>query len=370
MTDLGRKDAAGPVQIVGRDENYMMDVELIDGKRRALTSSIVIIEQLFGRDNYADTWFYIGDQYDSSGAGAIGDTVRVFIAQGPDPSYEEIDITYTLVAEDVGDEITLADNIVKYLNANLLFRDKWKSSRVKDNSVVHIGSKLAAEFGERPNGGDFQVYSTGTTIVTSAWDKVVRQGKSTSLSRDSRDPRVGILGISGTVSVTAGAVDNIYQEDLIQVENPPNTALNIDGDPVPGNFRLDALVGYDLFIEEIRFHGVAGSIKYGQFLNINSVLDIGIEIEIKSDDGYTMFQPIQSTEDFKSRWSSLGGWDLDITVGGDHFLGTRRFDATALPVLRAADTYTTNDFLNVRVSDDIDSVGEFYCTVIGFRKEP
>jgi len=365
MTDLGRKDAASPVQIVGKDENYMMDVELIDGKRRALTSSIVIIEQLFGRDNYADTWYYIGDQYDSTGAGGVGDTVRLQIGQGPDASYEAIDLTYTLIAEDVGDELKLTENLVRFYNTDTTFRDKWKASRVKDNSVVHIGAKIVAEFGERINSGDFQVTSTGTTIVTRAWDKIERKGKSTSLTRDSRDPRVGILGISGEFILGVGDAEKTYNS------NSSNGTTGNIGDTnhiTPESFYIDADATEQIIVKELRLHGLDAGIKYGKFLGINSKLSYGLQIEVKTQNKVFSLAGLYSTDDLKSIFSSNNGWHLDIQSGGDHFLGV--YEIPTPWILEPVGTYATDDYIKITVNDNLSGVDELYMTAVGFTREP
>jgi len=364
MGDLSRNDSPMPTQVVGRDESYAMDVELIDGKHRALTSSIVIIEQLFGRDNYADTWFYIGDQYDSSGAGGIGDTVRIQIGEGPDPDYEAIDFTYTLIAADVDDEITLADNIVKALNLDLTFRDKWKATRVKDNSVVHIGAKLTAEFGERKELNDFVVTSTGTTIVTRAWDKIERRGKSTSLTKDSRDPRVGILGISGEFVLGIGDAEKTFQEDAKYL-GEGNLAENTYTGPL--DYQIDAIASEQVIIKELRLHGVAKGVKFGQFLSISDLVN-GLVVSIKTQDKTFVLPPLKTTDDLKSRFASIGGWELDIAAAGDHFLSTYQLPTPL--ILDPIGTYGIDDYVKITIQDDIDSLDSLYLTGLGFTREP
>jgi len=373
---MGAGGSTSPVVMIqDPDTGLRADVvQLGDGSQALRTSGIVQIEQLFGQDGFPDTWFALGEFGDCAGIGAEGDTIQVLIAAGCDPTeYPAVDVTYTITAGDVAavrPEIETRNNIISFLNGTPAFSAQWRANKVKDNGIIHITSKYRAEVGERLILNDFQVITTGTTWVTVAFNTIERRGKGTSLSRDPADPRVGILGISGTVSVTAGAVDNIYQEDIFEVTDPGNNNMAVDGFPTPIEFGLNALDGYDLFVEEIRFHGEVGSVKYGQFLNINQKLSNGIIVTIKSDDGTTTFQPIKATDDFKARWSSLGGFDLDVQAGGDHFLATRKFDATALPVLRATGTYIVDDYIDVSIQNDIDSIGELYCTVIGFRKEP
>jgi len=371
-TIVGNKHDAIKTTIQGEDGIYCADVTLQNGIKRLQTTGLVQIEQLFGQDDIADTWFALGTFEDCSGIGSAGDQIRIQIVAGCNATENPaVDYTYTVTASDVSadfPEISVRDNIISGLNSDSNFEKSWKADSIKDNGIVHISSLFRGEFGERSNVDDFTVTVTGTTVVTRAYDNIVRRGKATSLSRDPDDKRIGILGISGNVSVSASTVNNIFESDLYNATHGYNLAVN--GATTPAVFRLDALTGFDLFIEEIRFHGVANGIKFSQFLNLNLFLTNGIEILLQSDENLTDFRHIFITDDFKARWASVGGFQLDVQAGYDHFVSIRRFDNTALPVLRAAGTFAVDDYVQATVSDNISAIGALFCTVIGFKKEP
>ena len=371
-TIVGNRHDALNVNIQGRDGNYGADVTLQNGFYRLQTSGLVQIEELFGQDDIADTWFALGTFADCNGIDSAGDQIRIQIAAGCNATLNPaVDYTYTVTAADMSadvPELSVRDNIITGLNNDTNFEKSWDSDTVKDNGIVHISSIYRGEYGERPNPGDFSVtVITGSSVVTPAHDNVLRRGKTTSLARDPDNPRIGILGISGTVSVQASSIDNIFEQDLL---NGASNDMAINGAGTPQIFRLDALPDFDLFIEEIRFHGTGNGIKFGNFLNLNSPLSNGLDVVLRSDNTLNDFRNIFNTDDFKARWASLQGFELDVQAGRDHFVSTRVFPETALPVLRAAGTFATDDFITVTVQDNLNSVTELFCTIIGFKKEP
>lgn len=359
--------------IQGNDGNYCADVTLQNGIRRLQTTGLVQIEELFGQDNIADTWFALGTFEDCDGIDSAGDQIRIQIAAGCDAiENPAVDYTYTVTTADMSatfPEISVRDNIISGLNNDTNFKKSWDADSIKDNGIIHISSIFIGEFGERPTSGDFDVtVITGSSVVTIAYDNIIRRGKSTSLSRDPDDKRIGILGISGNVSVSATAVDNIFETDLYNATY--GNDMKVNGSVTPIIFRLDALSGFDLFVEEIRFHGTANGIKFSQFLNINTTLTNGIEVKLQSDENLTDFRHIYITDDFKARWASISGFQLDVQAGYDHFDSIRKFNSTALPVIRAAGTFAVDDYIQVTIADNISAIGSLFCTIIGFKKEP
>ena len=118
----------------------------------------------------------------------------------------------------------------------------------------------------------------------------------------------------------------------------------------------------------MRFHGLANGIKYGKFLNLNQTLSNGILVELQSDGVLSSFSLIKSTDDFKARWSSKGGWDLDVQSGNDHFLGIKDFNIAALPILKKQGTNPgPDDFIRITTQDNLNQVGELFFTAVGFK---
>lgn len=346
------------------------------GTNRLATDAVVTVVSQLGFDDIADSWFAIGDFDDSTGADAasVGDTVRVQIGVGDDATrYPAIDVTYTLVAGDLSatyPEIEIAKNIAATLNANATFRDLWIAKTVKDNGIVHVSSRLKGEMGERTNTNDFLITVTGGITVTTGFTILERRNKTTSLRRDAEDPRIGILGISGSVEVTPGALGDIFIENA---KNGGSADLLVDGSVTPVDFTIGVLPNDDVFIEEIRFYGGGNGIKFGQFLSKSgSGLANGIEVTIKSDDNTIVLPILKTTEDFKNKFSfgpaASAQFSIDIQAGADQFLAEFTFD-TPFP-LRAAGTFATDDFIQVRIQDNITSgITELEFIVKGFKKE-
>ena len=349
---------------------YGAEVILKDGRYRLVTDATVQVEQIFGRDNIADAWFAIGTFQDQSGVGGIGDTITVSIAAGDAPTlFPAYSKVFTVTAADTGatnPEDYLAERIVNELNADTSFREYWKASKVKDNSIVHISSTLIGERGQRPNSLDFQVTTTGTTVITANDDKIVTRGKPNSGARDPRDKRLVTVGISGEVTTTPGAVGDLFVEHPL---NPTyNELMNVNGSVTPVEYYVYPDAEKDIFILEMRFYGNANGIKYGQFLSINTILANGILVEIKSDDQYTALDAIKSTDDFKNHFA-IGGinWQVDFSAGPDAFLASWRLEAP-FP-LRKQGTFTADDYIKVTVRDNLSAILNLECLNYGFLRE-
>jgi len=366
------KQIMGAVRLRGGNAPfYDVDVELIGGKRKLITEATVTVEQLFGKPGFAGAWFALGTFADCAGIGSAGDTVRVQIVAGcPVANYPTVDYTYTIVAGDVAaarPEIAVRDNIVAGLNADANFKISFIAKVVKDNGIVFIESKIRGEMGDRPLVNDFLVTSTGTTVVTPSANNIMRVGTETELVRSLDDPRQGILGISGSLTITPGALSNRLEVDLL---NAANNDFTVNGSGTPVIFELLPDATYDLFITQLRLHGRSNGIKFGQFMNINSVLTNGITFDIKSGDEPVDLNPVKSTDDLKSRFASVGGFDLDVQAGGDHLLAALDFGTQTPLVLRKAGTFAVEDRLQLIVNDNLTTVTEMFATVIGFRRLP
>ncbi len=134
------------------------------------------------------------------------------------------------------------------------------------------------------------------------------------------------------------------------------------------SFFLNADPVFDLFITELRVHGIANGVKFGKFLNLNQKLSTGIVWDIHSDELDVELDPIKSTDDIKAKFASLGGWNLDVQAGGDHVLGILDFDVTPI-VIRKQGTFVSDDKIEAIVNDDLRQVSELFVTAIGFKRE-
>lgn len=360
---LDDKSNSQPIRITGSDEAHIADVQLIDGAPSLRTFGVQAIESLRGFDPIADVWFYIGTEEDSSGAGQIGDEVRIQIAATTDnpTDFPAIDETYTLVADDVGDEETLATNIASFLNATSPFSDLWRAQRVSNSGVVYITARKPGSQFERPNAGDFVVSSTGTTVVTAAFDKIIRRNKITSLARDPADPRQGILGIQGSVVQTEGDVTTRFQTVF--------NNLLVNGSVTPVNFRIEADPTEVKFITSINISGRGNGIKFGQFLSKNITLTNGIQVSFKSNDFSAVREPITTTDQFLDfHAEDPDNFALFIQSGGDKFSAVLEFGSPL--EIRPQGEFSIDDFLQISVRDDLTSgISQLRAIVNGFNRE-
>lgn len=358
-------------------ETYCAGVELVDGKNRLLTDSVVTVEEVFGKDPHATSWFYIGDAKDADGVGAAGDTVRVQIPAAVSPIgttlYPAVDVTTTVTAAMVAadnPEKELATQICLDLEADANFTlAEWDCIRIKDHSGVFIASELFNEFGERTS---WEVTATGTTTVTKAFVAFERRGLPTELARSPNDPRQGILGISGTVISTPGGVGDIILENL---KNAGSADMRVNGSGTSVAFRLECSLTKDRLIQEVRFYGGCNGMKFGQFLCNNQKLSSGIQITFVSEQNTLVLPVIQSTEDFKNKWSfgpagAGSTFRIDIQAGGDQLTASLIFSAPAI-IEKCGTNPLGNDYIQVDIQDRLDNIGlnEFEAIVRGFEEE-
>jgi hypothetical protein len=360
---------ATSAKIRGDDGQYQMDVVLKNGLKRAAVDAIVTVEEVFGHDRFADVWFYIGTASDCGGVGAAGDTVTVAIGEGCDAVlYPEVSVTTTVTAAmllEPEPEKELAHQIVADLNADADFLMWFKASVIKDTSHVHISAKIRGELGERIS---FQTSTTGTTVTTDAYDSIIMRGKGTSLARDRNDPRVGILGVSGTVSVLPQPIGKRYYEVF---QNGGSGDMRVNGSGTPLVFTIPILTDEIIFINQIRFFGGGNGIKFGQFLSKSGGdLTNGILVEIKSEDEVFQFEPILNTEDFKNLFSFplANSFSVDVQAGSDQFIAI--FNPDVPFALQPTGTYPVDDYIKITIRDNISSgLQEFRSLAEGFREE-
>lgn len=359
------------LQLQGRS-GLNVDVELESGFNRLKTDAKVTIEQVLGQDQFADTWVALGTLADCSTITA-GDTLRIQIAQGCSTEFPAVDVTSTVQAADVAadvPEIAFAERVISDLQSDSNFNDHFKASRNQSNSTIFATSRIIGEFGERPNANDFQVTTTGTLTHTLGFNNILRRSKSTSLNADPRDPRVGVLGISGTVSTIPSAVGDTYLEFAEDVGT--STDLRVNGSVTPVDFFLTADADSDTFVNTLRFAANGNGIQFGKFLTSNQNLTNGIELQVKSDDTIYTYPLFKQTDDFKHVFSDgPASWLLDIQSGADDLTSTRAF-TNPFPIRRVGAFGAGNDdYVRVRIQDRLDNIGlqSFHFLGFGFKQE-
>lgn len=348
-----------------------------DGLVALATDATVVVESTFGFDQQPDSYFQIIN------TGVAGNTWTITIAgTAADPTSPDRDVPtytkiFTVVAGEVGDEIKLRDRIIQELNADTVFKNTvfLKAQKVTDRAIVHIQSlkfSVSGDFWERPNAGDFNVAVTGSAQVVVGFDNLVSRSKPVTISRDRDSPhRLGLFGVTGSVSVTAKELSDLFVQEAMNGGSADMRVNGSIGSPV--DFIIPAASTTDIFIEDLIFDGQANGIKFGQFLAQNGPLTNGVEVTIKSDDVTTVFPIIKSTEDFKNKWASLSGtgdtFRIDVQAGRDEMLAIIFFNNPFL--LRVAGSFSTDDFIRVRIRDNLTAgVQRFNFRAKGFEKEP
>jgi hypothetical protein len=374
----GDTESVMPVKIKGRDELHTADVLLEGGIRRLATDSVVTVEEVFGQDPQGTTWGFFGNTLeDANGIGSTGNTVRVQIPAAVTPLgtiYPAVDYTYTITASDVANsnpERAVALNLCTGLNADANFQSaKWQCSVAKDFSLFHINSRLFNEFGTRSS---WTLTCSGATVCNPGYTDIKRRGKPTELSRSPNDPRQGILAIAGTVSTVPGGIGDAFYSYLKNTVGSNN--FKIDCSPyIAGtcDFKVESVSDEIIFIEYIRCFGGGSGIQFGKFLSQSGTgLTNGLVMSVKSEDEIFTFEPIKKTEDFKNIMASIPGSDfrVDIQSGSDQFIAQFR-PSVAIPLLPSG-TFTTNDYINIKVSDDLSAgLAQLQCSVFGFKREP
>jgi hypothetical protein len=364
-----------PGRVQSKITDGIREVEVVqrtDGKNALAVDSRTTIDQVFGRDPLPDSYFSILN------TGVAGNTWTLDIAAtskdptSPDrdiPAYQKI---FTVQAGEVGDEIALRNRIISELSADSTFEDTCflkAQAPVGDlRAIVHITStefSLSGEFVERPNAGDFDVNVTGSADVDIAFDNLIARGKPTSLARDPNNPhRIGILGISGSVVTTPGAVGDLIEDYLSNATYGSDMTQDGSVTPVVYQYLADVTGTYDYFIQSISVHGQDNGIKYRQFLAV-ATLSTGITTSIVSD-GQTQTRPtINDTEDLKHEWvrGLVGNYSLEFAPGTDDVVATAVFDPP-FP-LRAG----SSDKIEMTVNDNLTAVSSLDVLVNGFKKE-
>lgn len=349
-----------------------------DGLNALATDATVVVESTFGFDQNPDSFFRIIN------TGGAGTTWTIDIAgtsndpSAPDrdlPAYQKI---FTVQVSEEGDELAFRDRIIQELNADTTFRQTcgFKSQNATDRAVVHIYSEnfsASGEFYERPGAGDFNVTiggSPGDGVVVIGFDNVISRSKPVTIARDLDSPhRLGLFGITGSVQVSQKELSDLFVEEAL---NGGSNDMAVNGSGTPVDFIIPAQVEKEIFIEDLILDAQDNGIKFGQWLGQNNPLNAGVEITIKSDNIETTFPILKTTEDIKNKWAALGGdganFRIDVQAGADEVLGILRFVNPF--IIRAQNTFTTDDFIRVRIQDNLSNISRLNFRAKGFEKEP
>lgn len=377
---MSLKDRIRSMFVTDPNSGLQAEVVVAGGRARLATdSNISSVNVPLGKDPIPDTWFKILT------AGAIGDTVRVQIAATnndsttPDRDLPAVDVTYTLVAADVGNERKLAENIVNALEANANFKNALFEADVIDGdkrAVIHISCvefSMNGEFHERPLVGDFSVTTTGSTqvLVETDYQRIVSRAKEVSLGRDPRNPhRLGVQTISGTVIVRADDVSVLIEEFATTATLLKSLAVDGSSTPVVFNITANPAGGDNKVIEVLKMYGTDTNIKVGEtnFLGGNSALANGILIQIIKDNVTSQFRVLKTTNDILARMASSPEKNKIINQSGGDFIEAvfDLVDRNTQLVLKAG----TTDSIKVTVRDNLSPRNSLFFVAEGFLREP
>jgi hypothetical protein len=378
MGDLNNENLASTVKITGDDELVTAAVETIGGKPRLLTdTNVSSVTVPNGQDPIPDTYFEILT------AGAISDTIRIQIdgtsvdSTSPDSDLPAVDFTYTLVAEDVGDERKLAENFSAALNLDSNFSNAFLDARAivgDKRPIVHITCtefSLSGEFHERPSATAVTLTPSGTTDlnIDSENRKIISRPKQTSLDRDPNNPhRLGIIGISGQVRIRADKVDKLFFSDA---ENTGSNDLTINGGTTPTIFTIAAnpAGGDNIFIEQLKLFGTDTNIKVASssFLGASAISN-GIKIDIFQNGSQTTLPLIKNTMDFLARFGTTASDNKIINQSGGDFIEAV-FDLISKNVIIELKAGTA-DRIEIYIQDDLTSITDLIFSAEGFEEAP
>lgn len=374
MVDSDGNRMKTQAKILGRDGLGEVDTEFTAGKWRLATTGIVQIEQLFGQDPIPDVFITV------TAAGQAGDQITFNIngvtvdTTVPDSNIPAFNETYTLVAGDVGNERQLVENLEDWFNTHPNKPEDLEAEAItgEKRRVLHITCEefsLSGEFHERPGPNSFDVITTGTTVVAKDDDEIKSRGKGTSLARDPDNPhRLGILGISGSVRVSASEVDQLLEEFA---SNGGITTLAVNPGGTPDIYTVLANpAGGDVKVLELfKVYGSDGNVKTGSnnFLGLNSPLTNGLEIRITKNAITSVFKNVKTTSEFFALLASAPDKQKYIPSSGVDFVESD-FDFVSRNIQIRLEPGTT-DKIEVVVQDNLSQIDELYFVAEGFLEE-
>lgn len=346
------------VKIFGGNGIYAADVVLEDGIKKLATTKKVNVESLSGVQEAATNYFFIESVAD-------GQTLTIDItATEIVPAFNK---TFTV---EVGeDKYAFATRIILELNQDFLgWQKDYKALSIKDNAAVYVLAKTIGEAGEALAIDDFLL--SGTVPTQRGFDNLQRRSSVVQASLSVKDPRLAIFGISGVVESRDASVEGLIVVQPYTNDDPLDIEMSVNGTgtPVEYTFPMDLLD--DFFISEVRFFGLGNGIQFTKFLSLNSALTNGIEVEIKTDNEILLLPLIKTTEDFADKFAFGGGdnFQLYIQSGADKFLAA--FTTASFPLRRAGTHGIGNDdYIKIRINDNLNSLIELQAAVVGFRQE-
>jgi hypothetical protein len=150
--------------------------------------------------------------------------------------------------------------------------------------------------------------------------------------------------------------------------NAGSQDMRVNGSVTAVDFRMEADASFDLLVESIKCRGADGSIKFGQFLGITSVLTNGLLFTSKSNSITATLPGIKTTEDFRDIFTAAPNiFRLDFQAPTDFMLAVARFDRPL--IIRKAGTFVTDDYVEMRVRDNLSAgLVSLECLATGLKE--
>lgn len=203
-------------------------------------------------------------------------------------------------------------------------------------------------------------------IVSGVGSKVRALVKPTTISKENA-LCVNISGASQKIYVPVGPAVSGEIIDVSLKTTVGSEQMAVDGSVTPVTFRIEADPIKDIILTELLFYAIDNSIRIEGFLGQASPLTNGVILTIRSDGVESSFRTIEKTSDFEL-FSTLGGYTRFNETGGNSLKAIRQFPP-AFPIRRFGTFNNVNDFVQVTIQDNLNSVTSFLSFVRGFKIE-
>jgi hypothetical protein len=140
--------------------------------------------------------------------------------------------------------------------------------------------------------------------------------------------------------------------------------LNVNGSATPQDFMIMAKP-FDLVVNSLVFECFAGNVRTDRFLDLNAELTNGILVTVKSENNEFSFNPIRRTGELDSLFAVGDFSDFKIIAASSGTYVSAKFGLSSPFIIRASGTYAIDDFIRVRVRDNLSAISRIRFLSIG-----
>jgi hypothetical protein len=328
------------------------DVQTKDSNENIPTKeNRLLVDSAIGRENISTALIWVKT------AGSSGDTVTISINGISN-------LVTTLTATEASDEVALAELIVSDFNGSSNHNDKWISCIHKISSdyvIIHIEA-INTNNNEsiKSTHGDFSISTTGTTEVIAENDNIVKRNGHPELIRKCSEPYIKTISVNNDYKQPIKS--GIFQSYL---NYGGSIEMAVDGSSSSVTFGYFANSTKDTWITELRLHAEGSSSKMLDFIDVSNGLYNGLELKWKSANTTVTFMDIQTTWDLLNKFAYPSEEFYIIREQGtDYVTAVRRFKYPIL--LKKAGTFTYDDYVTIKVRDDLSGMTKLRCSLFGF----